>query len=1141
MRVVHRRAFLILLLLALQWLWTGPLQAEPPATEPVVQKLEDDGSEARLDGGHRLDVLRDGGSVERLMRLVNDPDPGVRREVAVGLAALGDALAVSALLGLFDDDDPAVSAAAAAALSAVGERHAVAMILAIARDDPEGLCGEIFPELLWLGTRAVGPLVADLGHDDATVRQLVEDGLRCLHDSCVVVPRVGQLAEEDEGVGPSPADRAPSSHDSSSIEGPSQTEAAVRRVPGGRLGQFGHGGGTEALIGRLEDEDSGVRREAADVFKLLGDVRVFEPLRRRLSDDDPGVRSAVMESLLAIDPLRAAEALIVHLEDPDAQVRRQMASALENSADIRAVEPLIRRLDDEDLYVRRAAAGGLGTLGDVRAVEPLIRHLDRPDWEDRVDAAVALGALGDARAVKRLVALMHDADARVRLSAAGALGRIGDSHALGALSGGIDDTDPDVRLASVHALGSLGGAPAVDLLVSLLGSDDAALREAAVAALQRLGDPAAVPPLIDMLSDSTSEVATAAAYALGKMGDSRAVEPLLQGLASGEIDKELAARALGDLGDPRAVVPLMSLLTSDDAALRKYSALALGRLGDPRAVGPLMGMLAGAWEPQPTREGRSIRDEADVLEMVMGALGDLGDRRAAGPLLLSLSHWSSAVRSRAADSLGALGDPRVLAPIVSRLRDRGEERFVRKAAASSLGRLGDRVAVGPLLEILESEADEDLEIHPAAAGALGRLGDRRAVEPLLAFLQDRDTDGAALAAAVWSLGMLEDPRAVDVTVRNVSRFDYAGQTLALWGRSDAEALGRLDFSHPAITRELLDARGRYLAPALGSASSYSSNLLRLVHAAGAYATRVARAELVRLIWGWRGQKAEEIAQARLEADYEALAAEANGYHGPVAANPLVHLFLARLLLADPGAEPARILAAEHHLEEATRYLRDDDAALRLAITWLRGEAVMRRGDARSAYEELRGLPSRWGEVDDGRVLPELFPVTYTLSLSAYAADRLGSEATCAHEDRGRIRQLRCTRVAGDLLDRAEDSLEEETRRSPDERALRAEVALLVRGLAAMVHLSEIQWNLGQAEQLVADAARLPLGWVARQAELHLLEQMVREAVDQGDNAKAHQYAEELALKRYRLVRTPMTLSAEGATEQQREIVSLLDH
>ena len=87
------------------------------------------------------------------------------------------------------------------------------------------------------------------------------------------------------------------------------------------------------------------------------------------------------------------------------------------------------------------------------------------------------------------------------------------------------------------------------------------------------------------------------------------------------------------------------------------------------------------------------------------------------------------MRKDAAQSLGEIGDPRAVQPLIVALK----ERFVGTVSATALGKIGDPRAVAPLISVLE---DKDPEFRVAAAQALGRIRDPRVVDPLIYALQD---------------------------------------------------------------------------------------------------------------------------------------------------------------------------------------------------------------------------------------------------------------------------------------------------------------------------------------------------------------------------------------------------------------------
>jgi hypothetical protein len=95
---------------------------------------------------------------------------------------------------------------------------------------------------------------------------------------------------------------------------------------------------------------------------------------------------------------RAVALLIAMLKDDDSSVRRGAAEALGQLGDAK-FEPLVALLKDDDYRVRRGAAEALGHLGDVSAFEPLVALLkDKDSWVRR-GAVYALGRIATPEAL----------------------------------------------------------------------------------------------------------------------------------------------------------------------------------------------------------------------------------------------------------------------------------------------------------------------------------------------------------------------------------------------------------------------------------------------------------------------------------------------------------------------------------------------------------------------------------------------------------------------------------------------------------------------------------------------------------------------------------------------------------------------
>ncbi|HQG93437.1 MAG TPA: HEAT repeat domain-containing protein [Acidobacteriota bacterium] len=125
---------------------------------------------------------------------------------------------------------------------------------------------------------------------------------------------------------------------------------------------------------------------------------------------------------------------------------------------------------------------------------------------------------------------------------------------------------------------------------------------------------------------------------------------------------------------------------------------------------------------------------------------------------------SRAVRRKAAQALGTLGDDSVFNTLLESLRDVCPE--VREAGARALARLDIDRTIALLLGRLKPDEKKEWEF---TAEALGHLGDARATEPLVALL--KEAPRSPLLAAIEALGKLNDARAIPPLIETLGHDD----------------------------------------------------------------------------------------------------------------------------------------------------------------------------------------------------------------------------------------------------------------------------------------------------------------------------------------------------------------------------------
>jgi len=188
-----------------------------------------------------------------------------------------------------------------------------------------------------------------------------------------------------------------------------------------------------------------------------------------------------------------------------------------------------------------------------------------------------------------------------------------------------------------------------------------------------------------------------------------------------------AAKTLARSRHPQAVQLLIPLLKDEQFYVREAAALGLGALGNTHAAEPLLSSLMDI--------DRRVREAADkALTQIAGdwKKSELG-RNAVPSFIAALGSRDLLVKYHAASTLGAIGDPRAVEPLVQALKQKNS------AAAYALGRIGDVRGVQPLLDAIK---ERDPNVRDAAQKALASLASgpngRQATYAFVAALQDSD-------------------------------------------------------------------------------------------------------------------------------------------------------------------------------------------------------------------------------------------------------------------------------------------------------------------------------------------------------------------------------------------------------------------
>ena len=211
--------------------------------------------------------------------------------------------------------------------------------------------------------------------------------------------------------------------------------------------------------------------------------------------------------------------------------------------------------------------------------------------------------------------------------------------------------DATVRLEAVQSLAEVEAVEDQTRLVGVMGDPDWQVRSAAVQGLARRSAPEAIKALLESVREDHRNLAVLnSAIQVLVMCDVDTLSTLVEFLSDTDADLRMqAALALGEQRDERALPHLIAALDDADINVRFHVIEALGKLKDPAAGEPLARIAQTG--------------EFFLAFPALDALRQIGDQSIANHLVCLLQNES--LRETAAETLGALGDETVVAPLAA--------------------------------------------------------------------------------------------------------------------------------------------------------------------------------------------------------------------------------------------------------------------------------------------------------------------------------------------------------------------------------------------------------------------------------------------------------------------------------------------
>ncbi len=196
--------------------------------------------------------------------------------------------------------------------------------------------------------------------------------------------------------------------------------------------------------------------------------------------------------------------------------------------------------------------------------------------------------------------------------------------------------------------------------------------------------------------------------------------PFLQKIIKEDKDKDIlvaAVTALGNLRLPDSLALFAGMASQSDPQIKRAAIFAISEAGGNDAVDQLIGFIG---------------DDEETNKFAVEALGEMQDLYSLDKLTSLLSSQATIVRDTAIDQLMLMGNKAT--PILTQAFQNAEADYL-VHLVTTLGYIGDPAAVNPILDIVNTQP-EDANIRQAAYEAMERIPSPKTAISLVQGLQD---------------------------------------------------------------------------------------------------------------------------------------------------------------------------------------------------------------------------------------------------------------------------------------------------------------------------------------------------------------------------------------------------------------------
>gem|GEM_PF-3422233 len=318
---------------------------------------------------------------------------------------------------------------------------------------------------------------------------------------------------------------------------------------------------------------------------------------------------------------------------------------------------------------------------------------------------------------------------------------IRDERAMDSLISALLDQNPRIRRKASNCLVAISG-PAVksSLIKAFEEEKDWKLRIICAETLAKMGISKMVEFLQKALFQEEWGVCEEAALSLAKLCHPSSEDFFVKGLRHHNIKvRRISACSLGKIGSDRSIKPLLRALEDRDEIVRLHAAYSIANIGKKYPIS------------LPT-SGKSLFAKGGIIRVI----GLLKDESLIDFLLHSLNEQDWRIRREAIRSLGKIGRPEFVKPLIKMLQD--ERLEVKREASFALALLGEEKGFGLFVDGIKSK-NWCVQVKIAWMISNYITENRERAAKILAELT-KDQNPQVRLAAIIGIGMMRDEKFV---------------------------------------------------------------------------------------------------------------------------------------------------------------------------------------------------------------------------------------------------------------------------------------------------------------------------------------------------------------------------------------------